>query len=345
MTDLVSVAKLAGVSRATAARAFSDPHLLKESTLQRVLAASDQLGFRPNHIARQLRTQSSTTLGVLLPSLLNPVFAQQLQAMERQARLAGFGLLVATSDYQAEREAAIVEHMLRQRVAGLVLTVADADRSAVLPTLAAAQMPFVLAHNVPQSASWPSICVDNRRAMAEAAEHLLALGHSHIGMVTGPVWQSDRAQQRFLGYCDAMQQAGLKPFPLIEMPSHTRSDFQQLRSRLQGANPLTAVICSNDLLAISLMGAAARAGVQVPTQLSVMGFDGIETGEHLTPSLASVVQPSDLLGACAIDMLLQHASGGSRMLAHHLRLGESIAPAPRSTFVNTRESTCQRTTE
>ncbi|WP_312112429.1 substrate-binding domain-containing protein, partial [Pantoea septica] len=147
------------------------------------------------------------------------------------------------------------------------------------------------------------------------------------------------------GYCDAMQQAGLKPFPLIEMPSHTRSDFQQLRPRLQGANPLTAVICSNDLLAISLMGAAARAGVQVPTQLSIMGFDGIETGEHLTPSLASVVQPSDLLGACAIDMLLQHASGGSRMLAHHLRLGESIAPAPRSTFANTRESTCHRTTE
>nr|MBA2817148.1 Purine nucleotide synthesis repressor [Candidatus Pantoea persica] len=215
--------------------------------------------------------------------------------------------------------------MLRQRLAGLVLTVADADRSAVLPTLAAAHMPFVLAHNVPQDAAWQGVCVDNRRAMAEATAHLLALGHRHIGMVAGPVLQSDRAQQRFLGYCDAMQQAGLKPAPLIEMPSHTRSDFNLLPPRLRRASPLTAVICNNNLLAISLMGAAARAGVQVPTQLSVMGFDGIETGEHLSPSLASVVQPGDLLGACAIDMLLQRSSGGLRMLAHHLRLGESIA--------------------
>ena len=79
MTDLISVARLAGVSRATAARAFSDPHLLKPGTLQKVLAASEQIGFRPNHIARQLRTQHSTTLGVLLPSLLNPVFAMQLR--------------------------------------------------------------------------------------------------------------------------------------------------------------------------------------------------------------------------------------------------------------------------
>ncbi len=86
-----------------------------------------------------------------------------------------------------------------------------------------------------------------------------------------------------------MQQAGLQPSVLIKMPSYTRSDFQRLLPRLQRARPLTAVICSNDLLAISLVGAAAQAGVAVPTQLSVMGFDGIEEGEYLSPSLTSVV--------------------------------------------------------
>ena len=108
------------------------------ATRWRVLAASEQLGFRPNHRA----PAAHAAFGVLLPSLLNPIFSCQLQAMERQARDAGYGLLVATSDYQPEREAAIVEHMLRQRVAGLVLTVADADNSAVLSTLQA----------------WPAIC-------------------------------------------------------------------------------------------------------------------------------------------------------------------------------------------
>ncbi|MCQ8228603.1 substrate-binding domain-containing protein [Pantoea trifolii] len=331
MSDLISVAKLAGVSRATAARAFSDPHLLRADTLEKVLSASEQLGFRPNHIARQLRTQSSTTFGVLLPSLLNPIFARQLQAMERQARAAGYGLLVATSDYQPEREAAIVEHMLNQRVAGLVLTVADADNSAILHTLHQASMPFVLTHNVPQETHWPAICVDNRQAMQEATEHLLQLGHRHIGMVAGPMLQSDRARLRYQGYCDVMQQAGLDALPVIEMPSHTQSDFTLLQPQLSGDTPLSAVICTNDLLAISLIGDAARAGVRIPQQLSVMGFDGIDIGEHIAPSLASVSQPADMLGAGAIDMLLQQASRGTRVLPHRLRLGASIA-APATTF-------------
>ena len=337
MSDLISVAKLAGVSRATAARAFSDPHLLRPDTLEKVLAASEQLGFRPNHIARQLRTQSSTTLGVLLPSLLNPIFSRQLQAMERQARAAGYGLLVATSDYQPEREAAIVEHMLRQRVAGLVLTVADADNSAVLNTLHEASMPFVLAHNVPQQSHWPAICVDNQQAMREATEQLLSLGHRHIGMVAGPMLQSDRARLRYQGYCDAMQAAGLNALPVIEMTSHTHSDFALLQPQLQGAAPLTAVICTNDLLAISLIGAAARASVRIPQQLSVMGFDGIDIGEQIAPSLASVTQPADMLGACAIDMLLQQASRGTRVLAHRLRSGESIAAPATVLTATTRE--------
>lgn len=337
MSDLISVAKLAGVSRATAARAFSDPHLLRPDTLEKVLAASEQLGFRPNHIARQLRTQSSTTLGVLLPSLLNPIFSRQLQAMERQARAAGYGLLVATSDYQPEREAAIVEHMLRQRVAGLVLTVADADNSAVLTTLHEANMPFVLAHNVPQQSHWPAICVDNRQAMREATEHLLSLGHRHIGMIAGPMLQSDRARLRYQGYCDAMHSAGLTALPVIEMTSHTHSDFALLQPQLQGDAPLTAVICTNDLLAISLIGAAARAGVRIPQQLSVMGFDGIDIGEQIAPSLASVTQPADMLGACAIDMLLQQASRGTRVLAHRLRSGESIAAPATVLTATTRE--------
>lgn len=325
MSDLISVAVLAGVSRATAARAFSDPHLLKPGTLKKVLEASEQLGFRPNHIARQLRTQNSTTLGVLLPSLSNPVFALQLQAMEQQARLAGYGLLVATTDYQPEREAAIIEHMLRQRVAGMVLTVSDADSSSVLAPLAEARMPFVLAHNVPQQQNWRCVYVDNRRAMAEATAHLIALGHQHIVMAAGPMLQSDRARQRYLGYCDAMQQAGFVPRALIDMPSHTQSRFEPLLPLINSPDPLTAVICSNDLLAISLLGAAARAGIQVPHQLSVMGFDGIAIGEQLSPSLASVVQPSDRLGACAIDMLLQPSHDDSCLLDHWLRSGESIA--------------------
>ncbi|WP_428943729.1 LacI family DNA-binding transcriptional regulator [Pantoea sp. FN060301] len=332
MSDLLQVAKLAGVSRATAARAFSSPELVREETRNRVLAASEQLSFRPNHIARQLRTQSSRTLGVLLPSLSNPVFAEQLQAMEVAAQQSGYALLIATSDYQTQREADIIENMLRQRVDGLVLTVADADSSPLLASLRQEAVPVVLVHNAPQKIALPSVCVDNREAVRQATDRLLSLGHRRIGMIAGPVMQSDRALLRYQGYCDAMKNAGLEPASMLEMPSHTRSDFQTLQPALQGEQALTALLCTNDLLAISVMGELLRAGYQVPQQISIIGFDGIDIGRLVYPSLTSVVQPLQAMGTTAIAHLLALIAGERPEpmlpLLTQLRLGESIAPPP-----------------
>lgn len=332
MTDLLRVAKLAGVSRATAARAFSSPELVREETRLKVFAASDALGFRPNLIARQLRTQSSRTLGVLLPSLSNPVFAEQLQAMEVAAQQKGYGLLIATSDYQPQREADIVENMLRQRVDGLVLTVADADSSQVLANLQREDVPVVLVHNAPQKITLPSVCVDNRQAMRQATGHLLGLGHRHIGMIAGPILQSDRALQRYQGYCDAMNAAGLTPAAVLEMPSHTRSDLKTLQPALRGHQAMTALLCTNDLLAISVMGELLRAGYRVPQQISIIGFDGIDLGRLVYPSLSSVVQPLQNMGTQAIAHLLALIAGQRpdpvAPLPVQLRLGESIAPPP-----------------
>lgn len=336
MTDLVQVAKLAGVSRATAARAFSAPQMVREETRNRVLAASEQLGFRPNHIARQLRTRSSRTLGVLLPSLSNPVFAEQLQAMEHSAQARGYSLLIATSDYQPQREAEIVENMLRQRVDGLVLTVADADNNVMLASLQQEAIPLVLVHNAPQQSQQVAISVDNRRAMRQATETLLALGHRRIAMIAGPMLQSDRARLRYQGYCEAMASAGLPALPVVEMPSHTCSDLAILRPLLDTARGLTALLCTNDLLAISVMGELLRAGYRVPQQISIIGFDGIDIGRLIYPSLCSVVQPLRQMGHRAIEHLLAQIGGQTipmpPPLAVELRHGESIAPPAQPTF-------------
>ncbi|MGE9552360.1 LacI family DNA-binding transcriptional regulator [Erwinia amylovora] len=332
MTDLLRVAKLAGVSRATAARAFSSPELVREATRLKIFAASEQVGFRPNLIARQLRTQSSRTLGVLLPSLSNPVFAEQLQAMEKAAQQQGYSLLISTSDYQPQREAEIVENMLRQRVDGLVLTVADADSSKVLASLQQEAVPVVLVHNAPRTLSVPSVCVDNREAVRQATAHLLALGHRHIGMIAGPMLQSDRARQRYLGYCDAMSGAGLSPSVVLEMPSHTHSDLLMLEPVLKGPQAMTALLCTNDLLAISVMGELMRAGYRVPQQISIVGFDGIDLGRLVYPSLTSVVQPLQNMGTRAVSHLLALIAGKTPLpvspLPVQLRIGESIASPP-----------------
>ncbi|MBT2788557.1 MULTISPECIES: LacI family DNA-binding transcriptional regulator [unclassified Halomonas] len=333
MADLLTVAKLAGVSRATAARAFSSPDLVRPATRERVFTAARQLAFRPNKVAQQLRSQATQMIGVMVPSLDNPVFAEQLQAMEVAARAAGYSLIVTTSEYSPSREGDIVEEMLRQRVDGLVLTVAEADNSAVLDKLRLETTPCLLVYNPPGSSGFPSVGVDNRAASVDATRHLIALGHKRIGMVAGPLLQSDRAQQRFAGYCHAMDGAGLVARPLVEMANHTQAELTCLTSALHGADALTGVICTNDLLAISLMGELQRAGFRVPDDLSVMGFDGIALGKHLYPSLCTIEQPRAEIGRSAVHTLLAMIRGercAPAPLPHALRKGESVAtPTPR----------------
>lgn len=331
MSDLISVAKLAGVSRATAARAFSNPELLRQETLHKVMTASRQLGFRPNRIAQQLRTQSTQIIGVVIPTLSNPVFAEQLQAMENAAKRHGYSLLVATTDYQPAQESEVIESMLRQRVDGLILTVADADNNAVLDALQREATPVVLLNNQPQRLPIPAICVDNFRAMYDATCHLQRLGHRHIGMIAGPMWQSDRARLRYQGYCQAMRAQGLTALPVIEMPKHTQSSFSTLQPYLRGSNALTALLCSNDLLALNTIGSLMRAGYRVPQQVSIVGFDGIDLGQQLFPALCSIIQPCEEFGRRAIESLIALLSGqpfSPGPVTHHFRAGESVGSPP-----------------
>ncbi|MCV3773674.1 LacI family DNA-binding transcriptional regulator [Enterobacter sp. RD4-1-1] len=330
MTDLLSVARLAGVSRATAARAFSEPEKVRPATREKIFFASQQLGFRPNYVARQLRTQSTCMIGVMVPTLSNPLFSEQLQGMENVARAAGYSLVIATTDYDSERELAVLENMLRQRVDGLVLTVANALNSPCLALLKRESLPVVLVHNPSAPAHFITVSVDNHRAMYQATHHLLALGHTRIGMLAGPMRQSDRALLRYQGYRQAMIDSNHLPLPLIEMPHHTQVEAEPLRHYFDTDGELTALLCSNDLLALSAIGALTRLGYHVPDDISVVGFDGIALGEMVSPSLCSVVQPTHELGLVAIQSLLKLIGGdnvASRELDFIMRPGESIAQA------------------
>lgn len=326
MSDLKQVAQLAGVSRATAARAFATPDVVRPATRDQVFAAARELGFRPNRLGRQLRLQTTNLIGVVVPNLLNPVFAEQFQAMERAARARGYNLLLVTTDYASERESAVVEELLRQRVDGLVLTVTDAERNHVLQGLAGEDTPFVLAYHQAGNSEYSAVSVDNRAGMALATRYLLDAGHRRIAMVAGPAMQSDRARLRYAGYGDAMGERGLAAWPVIEMPDHTRADFSALEPLLHGPEAPTALVCSNDLLAISLIAELRRHGCPVPERLSVIGFDGIALGTQMHPTLCSVVQPIAELAQVVIDQLLAQIAGAqpvSHCLPCHIRPGES----------------------
>jgi len=209
---LADVALAAKVSLATASRVFSHPQLVREATAQRVHEAARRLSFRPNLLGAKLRAQRTRILGVMLPTLDNAVFAECWRGIEESAMAAGYSLMLVTSNYDPARERERIEYLLRHRVDGMVLTVADACDSTVLDQLDRESVPYVLAYNQVSDEGAAhgrhSVSVDNRTSACEGVKALIAAGHRRIVVISGAFTASDRARQRFAGYADAMRAHG-----------------------------------------------------------------------------------------------------------------------------------------
>jgi len=326
------VARQAGVSIATVSRAFNTPQLVARDTLERVQRTARALGFIPNASARTLRTQRSHILGVVMPTLLNPVFAECLDGIAAEAQSQGYAIVPLVSDYQVGHEESAIDRLVAHGVDGVILTVATAARSRSLARLRREGLPYVLAYN--RQPRQPCVSVDGEAACAEVVDALLALGHRRIAMVVGTLAASDRAQQRHRGFQRALARAGIPPGELIEVP-FLESATQTIAQRLRGRDRPSALVCSNDLLALRCLRAAALAGLSVPGDLSVIGFDGIALGEELSPSLATVVQPSREIGRACVAWLVRSLREGSApraedsaSLPYVIRAGESCAVSP-----------------
>jgi DNA-binding LacI/PurR family transcriptional regulator len=325
------VAQRAGVSVATVSRAFNFPDKVAPATRAVVERVAAELGYIANASARTLRTQRSRVLGVVLPTLLNPTFAECLQGIARAAVAGGYAIIPVTTGYRLDEEERAVHLLLAGNVDGLILVVSNPSTSATLPRLQAAGVPYVLAYN--RHPDHPCVSVDSEGAVADAVTRLVLLGHRRIAMVSGTLAASDRAQQRYRGYQRGMAEAGLEAPALVEVP-FVETAVDALSRQLQMRNRPTALVCSNDLLAIRSIRAAHLSGLSVPDDLSVVGFDGIALGEDLTPALTTIAQPNSDIGRHSVELLMQAMAGGtalradaSLLLPHAFRDGESCACA------------------
>ncbi len=329
--SIQAVAAKAGVSVATVSRAFNFPDKVTPATRELVERVARELDYVPNASARTLRTQRSRALGVVLPTLLNPTFAECLQGIARAAIAGGYAIVPITTGYRFEEEERAVHLLLAGNVDGLILVVSNPSSSAALARLRSIGTPYVLAYN--RHADHPCVTVDGEAAVADAVARLVLLGHRRIAMVSGTLAASDRAQQRFRGYRQGMRDAGLKALPLIEVP-FVESAVDALTRVLQAGDRPSALVCSNDLLAIRSIRAAHLSGLRVPDALSVVGFDGIALGEDLTPALSTIEQPNSDIGRHSVELLMQAIASGaplgpeaSLLLPHVFRNGESCAAA------------------
>lgn len=335
-TTIKDIASRAEVSIATVSRVLNAKGGVRDATSDAVRAAAAQLGFRPNQLGRNLRAARSATLGVMLPRLGHPVFAECLQGIEQAARGQGLSIVVAATDYDRATEESVSEQLLRQRVDGLILTVADAAANPLLDKLDAEGVPYVLVFNQPltaQAAGRSSVGVDNRLAAREMVRQLIAWGHREIHMLAGQFGQSDRARQRFAGYCDALQEADRPWRAPLQVPFTTDDTRDVLLHLLHERPQTTALFCSNDQLTMTVVRDLRALGLFVPGDISVAGFDGVQAGALMHPPLTTVATPTVRIGRTAVELLCARIEGaapaGAVLLPHELVAGGTArAPSP-----------------
>lgn len=333
--SIIDIAQRAGVSPATVSRVFNNPDLVQPRTRDTVLNMARELGYRPNASARTLRTQRSQVLGIVLPTLDNPVFAECLQGMAGATARMGYAIMPVTSQYRLEAEEEAVKQLLSFGVDGVALVVSDAASSRAVTLLQSHSVPYVLVYN--RHDAHPCVSVAGDAAMHDIVQGLVRRGHRRIAMICGRLSASDRAAQRHMGFCEAMSQAGLTPRPLIEVP-FVETAIQDIADALKQPQRPTALVCSNDLIALRAMRAAHECGLSVPADISITGFDGIGLAHDLTPRLSTIAQPNTQMGEAAATWLLESitarrhpAAADSLTLPYHVRWAESCANAPATT--------------
>ncbi|OKH86328.1 LacI family DNA-binding transcriptional regulator [Thalassospira sp. TSL5-1] len=329
------VARKSGLSIATVSRVINSPDDVPAPTVEIVNAAMRYLNYRPNINGRRLKMRHTRTVGVLVPTLANPVFATSVQGIEQAAHAEGLTVLLTSSNYDPDREMGAVSALLNNRVDGLILTLANADNNPVVDLLLAEKIPFVLLFNQPSRADIAAISVDNAQSAYDIARAMIECGHRSLAMVAGRFESSDRSRQRYDGFRRALADAGIKTDSphLVQVGFGETNLIEPLRDLLCGPAAVTGLVCSTDMLAIAAINACRAHGFSVPGDVSVGGIDGISVGGLITPKLCSAVQPTQEMGRQALAFLRGLITGQSNpqslLLPHHLSDGESIGPFQR----------------
>ncbi|MFG2140206.1 LacI family DNA-binding transcriptional regulator [Streptomyces sp. NPDC048650] len=311
------VARAAGVSVGTVSNVINRPDAVASDTRSRVLSAIDRLGYVRSESARQLRAGRSRIMGLLVLDMGNPFFVDVARGAERAARAAGLGVMVCNSAQSPSEEAEYLSLFAEQRVRGVLLTPADASGRNI-ESLRRHGIPFVLVDRVAEGTSECSVSVDDVAGGALAVRHLVDAGHRSIAYLSGPPGLN-QVKDRRVGALQALAEAGLPPEALREL-STERLDVAAGRdagARLLGlAERPTAAFCANDLLALGVLQAMYAAGVRVPEDIAIVGYDDIEFAAAAAVPLTSVRQPAVTMGAMAAELLLEETEPGDEPHEH-----------------------------
>jgi LacI family transcriptional regulator len=309
------VARVAKVHPGTVSRALNAETraLVNQDTAERVLRAAEELGYRPNPIARGLKTNRSYTIGVLIPDITNPLFPPILRGIEDRLDDAGYTPLIVNTDNDAAREHTHLEAMLARQVDGVISATARLDRE-LLAEVTAAGTPLVLVNRSLEDGSVPSVAVDDREGVRLAVEHVAGLGHRRIGHVAGPQ-NTSTGHRRYLGFVQAMNSAGIDVGDDQVRVSSWFTEAEGARvcaELLDASDGLTAIVAANDLLAIGCYDTLEQRGIRCPEDISIVGFNDMPFVDRLRPALSTVRIPHREIGNVAAELMLERLADESQ---------------------------------
>lgn len=304
MVTIKDVARKAEVSVATVSRVFSGANVVREETSRRIRDVAAQLRYTPHVGARSLTTSKTHTLGVLLPDLYGEFFSEIIRGIDAATRRSGYHILVSSSHSDA-REVELAIRSMRGRVDGLILMSPDLDAKPLVDSLPEGQ-PIVLLNSSIRQPGVASVRIANKRGAKEMVRHLISHGFKRIAMITGAVQNIDGDQRRS-GYRAALKEAGIALNPCLEVQGDFTEDsgYEAARRLLENrAYRPRAIFAANDAMAFGALSALREAGVGVPDEIAVAGFDDIPIARHMSPSLSSVHVPIAELGERATEILI-----------------------------------------
>ena len=327
------VAERAGVSTATVSRSLNNPNAVSAELRGRIAAIIDEIGYIPDASARALSVRRTRTIGAIIPTVDNAMFAQGVQTLQTYLASKDYLLLLSTNEYDLDVELKQARNLVSRGIDGLILR-GDEHHDELRRLLATQEIPFVNVGVYEPGKPYPSIGTDNAAAGRAITRHLVGLGHRRIGMVAAMQRNNDRAQARLRGVLEILDAENIPPPPEWIMQVNYKLDEARAAARvmLSRDERPTAIVCGNDVIAYGVLLEAAKLGFAVPEEVSVVGFDDLEWSRHLHPSLTTIHMPTNEIWQRAGEYLVQTLAGVPAIRHHEvdfsLVVRESTAPPP-----------------
>lgn len=314
---LDDVARHVGVSTATVSRCLSAPEKVRPKLREKVMAAITETGYRPHGAARALASRRTNTIGAVIPTLDNAIFAKVAQTLQDALDAQGRTLLLASSDYRPEREQSQIENLIVRGVDGIVLTGEQRD-PAIYSLLDKHGIRYVNTYVHHPESPHPTIGFDNVAAMEKVVAYLYDLGHRRFAMIGGLTAGNDRAAERIQGTRDALRRRSIElpSSRILEQPYVLAAGRASCRKLLSADNPPTAIVCGNDVLALGALLEATAMGKAVPATLSITGFDDLELAREIAPGLTTIHAPLVEMGRLAADYLTAASKSADTEVQH-----------------------------